>query len=273
MFARPLAFALGLIIAFSSILSAQGRIDPRCATRAPRVTEDPAPSASIRALVTGGVIDVYVHVIHRASGAGNVPDAAIAAQIEVLNLAFAPTGWSFVLAGVDRTANDEWFTMLPGGAAERQAKRALRQGTAAALNLYTANPGGGLTLGWATFPSSYERQPKQDGVVILYSSLPGGGATPYDQGDTGTHEVGHWMGLYHTFQGGCGGIGDLVQDTAAERDRSFACLASRDTCGGDSVLDPVSNFMDYTDDSCMDSFTAGQDARMDAQFTAFRDGR
>ncbi len=273
MLARLLACALGPVIAFSGILSAQGRIDPRCATRAPSVTEEPAPVDFVRAQVQGGTIDVYVHVIHSSSGTGNLSDGAIAAQMDALNLSFAPTGWTFVLAGVDRAANDEWFNMLPGSAGERQAKRALRQGMAATLNIYTANPGGGLTLGWATFPSSYARQPKQDGVVILYSSLPGGGAAPYNQGDTATHEVGHWMGLYHTFQGGCRAGGDFVQDTAAERDRSYACLASRDTCSGDSILDPVRNFMDYTDDACMNAFTAGQDARMDAQFTAFRFGK
>ena len=224
--------------------------------------------------VTGGTIDVYFHVITSSSGEGALSSRAIGDQMEVLNDAFAPHGWSFQLVATDTTANDAWFDMT-GGAAEAEAKAALRRGTADDLNIYTANLGDTL-LGWATFPNYYDRQPSLDGVVILHSSLPGGSAAPYNEGDTATHEVGHWMGLYHTFQGGCGGQGDQVDDTPAEKSPAFGCPIGRDTCTSPkrgAGIDPIENFMDYTDDACMDVFTVGQDVRMDGAFTAYRFGQ
>jgi len=225
--------------------------------------------------VTGGVIPVYVHVIRQsAGGAGDIPDTWITNQINVLNQANAPWGWSFQLAApINRVTNPTWYTDCYG-ASESAMKSALHQGTADDLNMYTCSPSGGI-LGYATFPSDYQSNPSRDGVVLLDESLPGGSATPYHLGDTGTHEVGHWMGLYHTFQGGCSRNGDLVSDTPAERSAAYGCPAGRDSCAGNKYpgLDPILNFMDYTDDACMDRFSGGQDVRMDDQFSLYRAGK
>jgi hypothetical protein len=217
---------------------------------------------------TQGTIPVYVHVILTGDGKNDVSDARIDDQITFLNSSFASTGWKFALAATTRTNNSVWYSMQPGSQAEKDAKNALRQGTADDLNLYVAGIGGGL-LGWATFPSSYASSPKMDGVVVLNASLPGGSAAPYNLGDTAVHEVGHWMGLYHTFQGGCSKSGDYVADTPAERSAAYGCPVNRDTCAT-AGLDPIYNFMDYTDDSCMNHFTSAQDARMDSSYSAYR---
>lgn len=226
-----------------------------------------------QALTVSHVIPVYWHRIHATNGTGGVvTDSQIAQQITVLNNAYAASSFSFSLVSTNDTNNTSWYT-CSGGSCETQMKNALRVGGSNALNIYSNNMGGGL-LGWATFPSSYAGQPKMDGVVILYSSVPGGTAAPYNLGDTATHEVGHWMGLYHTFQGGCAknatAGGDMVADTPAEKSAAFGCPVGRNTCANIAGNDPITNFMDYTDDACMNMFSNGQNTRMLNQWNAYR---
>lgn len=225
--------------------------------------------------VTGGVINVYWHVVNQGTGVsnGDITSQMITNQMNVLNSAFGQWGWTFQLVATTRTTNATWYNNCYGSA-ESAMKTALRQGSADDLNVYSCRPSGGI-LGYATFPSSYTSQPALDGVVLLDQSLPGGTAAPYNEGDTGTHEVGHWMGLYHTFQGGCSGNGDYVSDTPAERSAAYGCPSGRDSCTGKRYpgLDPITNFMDYTDDYCMFEFSTGQDTRMDDQYTVYRSGK
>ncbi|EJD02543.1 Metalloprotease, partial [Fomitiporia mediterranea MF3/22] len=220
-------------------------------------------------------VSVYFHVISAddTTSGGDVPDSQISDQIDVLNQDYSSSGLTFTLAKTTRTVNSDWFNNVgPDSSQQTDMKNQLREGDAADLNVYTvgftSGSGEGL-LGYATFPSDYQGNPKDDGVVILFSSLPGGSTTNYNEGRTLTHEAGHWVGLYHTFQGGCSGAGDQVDDTPAEASPASGCPTGRDTCSSTGV-DPIHNYMDYSFDSCMNQFTAGQTTRLTNQIATYR---
>jgi hypothetical protein len=253
------------------------QVDAREADVAARLSQlgrKPADRAAVAAAAI--TIPVVVHVIQENStrAGGNIPDSLITSQISVLNDSYnggtvggSTTAFGFSLTRINRVTNSTWYPIVYGSQTERQMKAALREGGRGTLNVYLGALSDNL-LGWATFPQ--RTLSTNDGVVALNESLPGGNADPYDGGDTATHEVGHWLGLYHTFQGGCGGQGDRVSDTPAEASPAFGCPVGRDSCATRPGADPIRNFMDYTDDDCMFQFTTGQATRMLDQWNAFR---
>jgi hypothetical protein len=257
-------------------LSNSGNEPERC------ILEDSAPSsvkrtgsteemAAIKARRTSGggktvSIPVAFHVIYDSAGAGNVPESQLDEQIRVLNQDFRGSGFSFYKKSVDRTKSDTWFAMGYGGN-EYYAKKKLAIDPANTLNFYTANLGMGL-LGWAYLPWSFEESHYMHGVVVHYASLPGGSFTNYNGGQTGTHEIGHYLGLYHTFDGGCAD-GDYCADTPAEESPARGCPVGRDTCVS-AGEDPIHNYMDYSYDSCMYEFSADQGTRMEWAVTTYK---
>ena len=226
-------------------------------------------------------IPVVVHVIAHTNGSGQISDAMIESQIDVLNEDFRAIAGTnggngtdgmirFYLAQVDpagnpttgitRTVNDTWFND------SGNYWTPLHWDTTEYLNIYTNSASG--NLGYVpTLPQGGIVGTEADRVVVLWSSFGRNSpiGPPYDKGRTTTHEVGHYLGLYHTFQGGCAAVsncygnGDRLCDTAAEAVPTFGCPGSKSSCG---TPDPVDNYMDYSDDLCMERFTPEQVNRM-----------
>ncbi|EGX95672.1 metalloprotease MEP1-like protein [Cordyceps militaris CM01] len=244
-------------------------------------------------------IPTYFHVItaNNTLAGGHIPHAAIDRQVAVLNKAYAEAGFSFILnATADYVLAPGWQHVEVSSETELTMKSALRRGDYATLNVYvaslTAPPELGNVLGIATFPEkpTSKRTLTLDGVIVHPVVLPGLAANPFNQGVTLVHEVGHWLSLLHTFDppddaadddelAGCRGPGDYIFDTPAEGTAAYGCLVGRDTCTGSLEAenptsmpgpDPVHNYMDYSDDACLYTFTPGQVERM---MTAFSDER
>jgi hypothetical protein len=214
------------------------------------------------ALAAKKKVPVYVHVMRDRAGHGNVTNRQIARQITVLNRDYAKVGVSFKLIRTNRFNNTAWHH-------DRQSahyRTLTRKGAANALNIWVVDFS---YLGIATFPWDYARKGNVDGIRIQYDSLPGGSIVHFNLGGTATHETGHWLGLFHTFQGGCSSVNDQVGDTPAQASPTSGCPKTRDSCPLPGT-DPIHNYMDYSWDSCYSQFTQGQAARIHKMWGAYR---
>ncbi|KAG6814979.1 hypothetical protein H0H87_006088 [Tephrocybe sp. NHM501043] len=215
-------------------------------------------------------VGVYWNVLYDQNNPadGNIPDASIAQAMRVVNSYYNNIGLYFQVAGINRYHTDYNTLHSVTMQNDYQIKRSLRKGNSPQiLNIYTVGTGPSGYAGWSSFPWDYQANPVADGIIYDYTYLPGSNRAGYNTGKVLAHEVGHWTGLFHPFEGGCNG-GDYVDDTPAEAVAATVCQA-RDSCPG-AGSDPINNMMDYTDDNCRIGFTSGQYNRLGQMVYQYR---
>ncbi len=238
------------------------------------------------------IIPVVVHVVHDG-GTNNISDAQIQSQIDVLNEDFrkiigtngygngVDTEIEFCLAKKDpqgKCTNGIVRIKSPLSNHQTHQRSQLKLlsywDNLRYLNIYVVkniNNGSG-TLGYSSFPGG---PPDEDGIVVRHDYFGKTGTASTTLGRTTTHEVGHWFGLYHTFNGGCGADtcadGDYVCDTPPAANPNFGC-PTINSCSIDvpNVNDQIQNYLDYSNDNCKNMFTNGQAQRMQATLASFR---
>ncbi|KAG7294473.1 hypothetical protein NEMBOFW57_004547 [Staphylotrichum longicolle] len=195
-------------------------------------------------------VDTYFHVVATGNaligGLLSIGPDASPYHLNTLNQDFLPHGIQFANKGIDYTINPTWAN----GGNEAAMKTALRKGTYQTLNIYFLRQLEDRSLGACYLPLSGVTPSDEiytlDGCTIKFTTVPGGSETGYNLGHTTAHEVGHWMGLYHTFENGCYLGGDMVSYTPYEAFQASGCQIGRDTCPQQPGTDPVTNYMDYS---------------------------
>jgi PKD repeat protein len=237
------------------------------------------------------IIPVVVHVIHDG-GTNNISDAQIQTQIDILNEDFRKKmGTNGYGAGVDTEVEFCLAKKDPQGKCTNgivrinsplsnhqtyqrsQLKLLSYWDNTRYLNMYIVkniNSGSGI-LGYSSFPGG---PPDEDGIVIRHDYFGKIGTASASLGRTTTHEIGHWFGLYHTFNNGCDTDtctgGDLVCDTPPVANPNFGCPSAVNSCTIDSQFDQTLNYLDYSNDNCKNIFTNGQKQRMQATLISLR---
>ncbi len=228
-------------------------------------------------------IPVVVHVLWN-EGSQNIGYPQIQSQIDILNQDYAYSHIEFYLAKISPEGEesigfeDSWTSITEFSRSGDKVKFSNLGGTDAwdtqkYLNIWVCKLSGGV-LGYSPFPGA---APERDGVVIDYRAFGNTGTAlyPNNQGRTATHEVGHYLYLYHTWgdRDDCSGT-DYVDDTPPCSGAYWAGSPGYETCGGNVFQcggrRQIENYMDYSDDRCMNMFTGGQDDRIRATLTLYR---